>query len=315
MALARRLAAHDVARRVASACLLACCAATPALAAGPAISPPPWRELHFHARKLILTADSWVRIEIESAATARSELVALSVPAPVEPAGDEIARVELESSLLGRRSRNTVWLEPATAAVLQTTIRDIGRRPRLKVQRFGAKGVLISRTTPAHGEEGLPSDRWSQRSESPLAFPDVDRGGVPVSDSVALFWILASGRIARPGDAVELAVIARSTLLVARVEARATREIELDFDEHAPSATRHVGGRVPGLELAVDAHPLAAGEEGADLEFLGMRGSVRILFDPARRLPVEVSGAVPNAGTVVVRLQDVTLREGGVSAP
>jgi len=72
---------------------------------------------------------------------------------------------------------------------------------------------------------------------------------------------------------------------------------------------RHVEAMVRALELTVDAEPVDPGGSGDDLEFLGMKGSVRIVLDPERRAPIEVSGRVPGAGTVVVRLQGVTLRE------
>ena len=104
-------------------------------------------------------------------------------------------------------------------------------------------------------------------------------------------------------------MVSRGQLLVAKVVAKAACRLDLEFEEHGGAGSRHVEAKADGLELAVDARPLDPAAGRADLEFLGMKGSVRILFDPARRLPVEVSGNVPNAGTVVVRLQDVTLRE------
>jgi hypothetical protein len=295
--------------RVAAVLLLAQSPAV--LAGGGAAEPdvPRWRELHFQARKLIVTADTWVRLDVLSAAAAAKELVVLAGPAPLAPRGERVVRVELETSLLGRRTRNSAWLEPASAAVLQTVSRDIGTRPRLKIQRFGEEGVAIARSTPGRGEEGLPSDRWTQRSAATLVLPAVGRAGVPVSDSVALFWILASGRLARPGDTVEVTVLSRSRLLVASVVVKAAHRLDLDFDERSAAGDRHVGERLDGLELAIDARPLDPAAGGADFEFLGLKGSVRILLDPTRRLPVEVSGAVPNVGTVVVRLQDVTVRD------
>jgi hypothetical protein len=293
----------------AAALLLALCPAAAALAAPAEPEAPRWRELHFQARKLIVTADSWVRLDVLPAAAAAKELLAIAGPTPLAPRGERVVRVELESSLLGRRTRSSAWLEPASAAVLQTVSRDIGSRPRLKVQRFGEEGVAIARSTPAHGEEGLPSDRWTQRSVATFAFSASGCGGAPVSDSVALFWIIASGRLARPGDAVEVAVLSRGRLLLATVTVKGARRLELDFEERAAAGARHVGERVDGLELALDARPLDPAAGGADFEFLGMRGSVRILLDPTRRLPVEVSGNVPNAGAVVARLQDVTVRD------
>ena len=268
-----------------------------------------WRELHFHAHKLIFTAEVRVRAELVAAATTAAELAVVEGHAGVPPGGEQVVRLELESSMLGRHSSNTALLEPDTAAALQSASRESGRRARFKLQRFTGDGLAITRGRPAEGEEKLPEARWSKRSFEFRLFAPVERDAAPVSDSLALFWVLATAPLERPGDAWRLHLVSDGRLLRVTVKAVAQVQRTLDFDERRGAVKRHVEATIRALELTIDAAPVDPAGAGGDLEFLGMKGSVRIVLDPERRVPLEVSGRVPGAGTVVVRLHDVTLRE------
>ena len=279
-----------------------------ALAGGaPAPERPAWRELHFRARKFIFTADTTVKVELAPAEAAARALAAASGHTPVMPACGQVARIELDTTGLGRHTRNTVWIEPTTAAALQTSSQELGNRARYKTQRFTDLGVAVARYAPARGEEDRPADRWTLHSDSFVPFPEADRGGVVVSDSVALFWILATRPLAKPGDSTQVLVMSRDQLLLVEIAVAATRSIRLDIDERTASGSRHVRESVEGLELTVSGSRFGPDKAESDLEFLGFTGKVRILLDPARRVPVEISGRVPKAGTVTVRLHDATL--------
>jgi len=294
---------------------VALAAALAAGAAGGEAPPAPlspqrlrWSELTFKARKLIFTAEIRVEAELVPATTAAAEMEEADVLAAVRPAGDEAVRLELESSLLGRHSTNTVLLDPGSAAALQSRSRESGKRARVKTQRFTAEGIAVARARPAEGEERLPEERWSRRSTELVPLP-VGEGGPAVSDSVALFWVLATAPLERPGDAHHLRLVSEGRLLEVTVKVVRLVQRHLEIAERQGAVRRHLEKTVQALELAVDAAPVAPGGSGDDLEFLGMKGSVRIVLDPERRAPIEVSGRVPGAGTVVVRLQGVTLRE------
>ncbi len=265
-----------------------------------------WCELHFHARKFIFTADTTVKVELISAEMAVRELAAAPGHAPVMPADAQIVRIDLDTTGLGRHTHNTVWIEPMTGAALQTTSQEFGRRARYKTERFTDAGVAVVRNAPASGEEGQPADRWTKHSNEFIPFPDGDRQSVAISDSVALFWILATCPLAKPGDVTQVVVASRDQLVRVKISVAATRQIELDFDEHTSGSSRAIKETVAGLELTVTGSRFGHDAGKGDLEFVGFRGAVRILLDPTRRVPVEISGSVPMAGTVTVRLQDVT---------
>jgi|WetSurMetagenome_2_1015567.scaffolds.fasta_scaffold166135_1 hypothetical protein len=265
-----------------------------------------WKELHFRARKLIFTADTTVRVELVPSEAALRTLAAAPGHAPVMPAGAHVVRIELDTAGLGRHSRNTAWIEPGTGAALQTTSQEFGRRARFKTQRFTLDGVAVARYAPARGEEDRPADRWTQHADTFVPFPATDRQGAVVSDSVALFWILATRPLARPGDSARVLVLSRDQLLQVDISVAAVHPVTLDFDEVGGGGRRAVNDAVPALQLTLSGSRVG-GDVAGDLEFLGFKGNVRILLDAGRRVPVEISGTVPKAGFVTVRLQDVTL--------
>ena len=282
---------------------------TSAALAGGSLAPEclTWRELHFRARKFIFTADTTVKIRLVPAEAALQALAAAPGHTPVMPGGGHVVRIDLDTTGLGRHTRNTVWLEPTTGAALQTNSQEFGGRARFKTQRFTLDGVAVARYAPARGEEERPADRWTVHSDSFVPLPEADRNGAVVSDSVALFWILATGQLARPGDATQVLVLSRDQLLRVDIAVSAARQIRLDIDEHGGGGRRAVDAAVAGLQLTMSGSRVGAGGAAGDLEFLGFQGNVRILLDAQRRVPVEISGTVPRAGNVTVRLKDLAL--------
>jgi hypothetical protein len=266
-----------------------------------------WRELRYHARKLIFTAETRVWADLLSTGAAAQELAAAAGHEPVGAAGERVAKVEIDTEALGRHSRNTVLVEPESGAALQATSREFGKRARLKTQRFTAGGVAVVRVRPAPGEEKHPVERWSRRSEEFLAFPPDDGADAVITDSVALFWVLATGPLERPGDTLRVRLMSGGRLVAVTIAAVAVTRARVDIVELRAETKRRVAETVTALELTVKPDYRSAAAPDDDIEFLGMRGGVRILLDPVRRVPLEVSGRVPSAGAVTVRLQGVTL--------
>jgi hypothetical protein len=266
-----------------------------------------WSELRYHARKLIFTAETTVRAELVAAVPATAALASSGGHDPVVPAGDRLARIEIDTEAFGRHSRNTVLVDPASGAALQATSREFGKRARLKTQRFTADGVAVVRARPEAGEEKHPVERWSRRSEEFLPFAAGGDAGGAITDSVALFWLLATGSLERPGDTLRVRLMSGGHLVAVTIAVVKVTPTRVELVERRNGTTRRVADTVQVLELTVKPDAGNAASSDGDLEFLGMRGGVRILLDPGRRVPLEVSGRVPSAGAVTVRLQEVAL--------
>ena len=282
------------------------------LAAAPGESLAPerlrWSELRYHARKLIFTAETAVTAELVAAGPATAALASSGGHDPVVPARDRLARIEIDTEAFGRHSRNTVLVEPASGAALQATSREFGKRARLKTQRFTVDGVAVVRARPEAGEEKHPVERWSRRSEEFLPFPAGGDESGAITDSVALFWLLATGPLERPGDTLRVRLLSGGHLVAVTIAVVRVTRTRVELVErragYEPPRRRDGGGARGDREARLTGMPPSP---DGDLEFLGMRGGVHILLDPVRRAPLEVSGRVPSAGTVTVRLREVAL--------
>jgi hypothetical protein len=294
-------------RRLAAAAALALLA-WPAAASDdrpPARPPPRWSELRFVARRLLLTAETTVRVS--EVAVGDTALVDVPGLAGRTPSGDRVARVEVESRLLGRHTVAAVLLDPLDGAALQSVTREFGKRAREKVQRFGAAAVAVARARPAEGETRLPVERWSRRSSERLPLPAAAPGEPLATDSAALLWLLATAPLARPGDTLPVRLWSGGRVIAAEVRVEARTQAVLAIRERRGGRDRDVERTVPALVLVIAAAGPGDGAEDEEVEVLGLRGRVRVVLDAERRFPIELAGRVPKAGAVTVRLQEAAL--------
>jgi hypothetical protein len=295
-------------RRLGAAAAALVLLALPAGAAdgGAAIpAPPRWSELRFVARKLLLTAETTVRVaEIAAGDAGLVDVPGLDGRAP---AGPGVARVEVDSRALGRHTVTTALLDATDGAALQTVTRESGKRAREKVQRFAADTVAVTRARPAAGQEKLPVARWSRRSAERLPLPAAAPGEPPMTDSAGLFWLLATAPLVRPGDTLPVRLWSGGRVIATEVRVKARTQAALAIRERRNGAVRAVERTVPALELVIAAAGPGDGAEDEEVELLGLRGRVRVVLDAERRFPIELSGRVPKAGAVTVRLQEATL--------
>ena len=283
--------------RVAAAAVAVLAAALPVVAAG---SEPPWQRLEFRAKKLFLSADA--AVEFDSAAAL--------------PVGDRCAgrpslpasapRIRIESSMLGRRSESSLWFAPESLKAYMRVQEERGSRNRYKSYTFCQSSVAAERATPNAGEAGLPVSEWTHRY--PLVH-EVPAGlAAPLSEPSALLHLV--GRLAavpaEPGEASRTVPVFSNNQVLA---------VRIDRDPEAVPAVPgfSIGGGPTPEEVTLvrfTLTPVAVGGEGRaeDFELLGLEGAIEILAARELQLPVSISGRLPPAGRVTVRLRHVELR-------
>ena len=284
--------------RAAGAGVAVLAVALPVVAAG---SEPPWQRLEFRAKKLFLSADAAVEFD-GRAALPVGDRCAGSPPLP-----DSAALIRIESSMLGRRSLSSLWFDPESLEAHIRVQEERGSRNRYKSYTFCEGTVEAERATPNAGEADLPVGEWTHRY--PLVH-DVPAGlAAPLSEPSALLHLV--GRWA--ALAVEPGVAASRTVPV--FSNRQVLAVRVDRDPEAVAA-------VPGFEITggpspeeltlvrFTLTPMAVGEDGRaeDFELLGLEGAIEILAARELQLPVSISGRLPPAGRVTVRLRHVELR-------
>lgn len=285
---------------------------SPALARGAAeaLAPGrvPWREVSFQGSKFAISLRADLALEPISSALARQELLP-SVRGPgIEPPEDGALVVSLGSEVLGRRSDIRLLIDPRTGAALQRVQTDSGRKQRIKSLRYGEAGISTVRTRPAEGQKGLPAERWTDVREGTEDYPAMPEGGLRVSDPTALFYVIASSGLRRPGDTVQVPIFSDDRILMVEAKALDLRRVEVDYERVDGEASRRIQGPATALRLSLDARAVGADGEAANFELAGLRGDVEMLLDPESRIPLALSGKVPYAGTVSIRVRRVVER-------
>lgn len=273
-------------------------AAVPVAATG---SEPPWQRLEFRAKKFFLSADAAVEFDAAASLPADERCGA----GPSLPAS--AARIRIESSMLGRRSESSLWFDAESLKAHIRVQEERGSRNRYKRYAFCQGAVEAERATPNAGEAGLPVASWTHRY--PLVHEVPAELASPLSEPSALLHLV--GRLAALQG--EDGAASRTVPVFSNRQVLAVR-----IDRHPETIPALPGFSVAGgpapEELTLvrfTLTPLAVGPDGRveDFELLGLEGEIEILAARELQLPVSISGRLPPAGRVTVRLRHVELRE------
>ncbi len=268
-----------------------------------------WEHLRYRASKFFLTAYSDVRYTTLPAAEAKALLIATPRDAAVHPAGPEVARLSLETSFAGRASRVDLWLDPGDAAALQRLKVRFGKKAYRKTYRFTDRGVHGHRIAPRDaGEAGLPHAQWGKVQTPYYELPEAAECPL-VIEPTALFYLVASAPL--DVGTKPLAACAFSDKQFYGVTLRAVERVPLKVEyevEAADGTTRREQGQREVIRIAVEPRSFDPESTAEDFEFLGLEGAVGLYLDPATRIPVQVSGRLPGAGRVEVKLVQAALR-------
>jgi len=265
-----------------------------------------WTELQFRARKMGFSLTAKMELAAPSADAAAKALVVPVEGTAVAP-GASIRSIRLQSGFVGRNSEITVFFDPATGQALQLEQLDSGKRNRFRVARFCAEGIDAQRREPEEGETKRPHAEWSKSSHRWEAYPGWAGDDLLVSDPTALFYVAAAAPLEKPGDRYQVPVFTRGNLILVEMTVRAVDRVQVDYTTGAGGNSR-VKGAAEALRISLDAQHLDPDSDESDLELMGLRGDVEMLVDRETRLPLELSGKVPIAGRVKVRLVEAKLR-------
>lgn len=272
-----------------------------ALAWPAAAADPPWQRLEFQAKKLFLSADA--AVEFDPAAQLPPDERCEGKPHMPGSA----ARIRIESTMFGRRSASSLWFDPESLKAHLRVQEERGSRNRYKRYTFCHGSVEAERATPNPGEAGLPVAEWTHRY--PLHHPVPAGLAAPLSEPSALLHLV--GRLA----ALSYGAGEQTSWTVPMFSNRRVLAVRIERDPEiltAPSSFSVTGGQAPAqLTLVRFAMtPEVYGPEGSaqDFELLGLEGAIEIVAAKELQVPVSISGRLPPAGRVTVRLRHVKLR-------
>ncbi len=265
-----------------------------------------WSRLELEATKFFMTARSEVVLATRPAAEAAADLIAPGKGRGLAPRGAESGRIDIRSRFLGRDSRVRFWFDPGDARALQRSSYDRSKkRRRHRTYRYTGGGVFSRTLRPAGGEEGRPHGRWTDVQDKYFA-TSRQRGRAAVTEAAGLLYLVPAGDFRFPGDSARVSVFTRGKVREVDVTVTGRERLRVDYVEVSGGRERSVRGTVDALRVAVRPRA-AAGEERPDFKLLGLEGDIDIYLEPRSRAPLLVSGRIPGAGRVRLRLQRAVL--------
>ncbi len=265
-----------------------------------------WRELRFAAHKLGVSANIDVRL-VTSPAPAGPAAPDAAAGAPKTAAGADFV-LESTTHLPGRTFVAREVLDPLHAAAREIVDTETGARHHRKTYTFFERGFLLDVREPdSLGQMVAPPESWTRTTRTFSPYPEGLPAGATVTSPAGLLWVASGAHLDAPGDSVVVYVMVQAR--VERVTARVVdvAAVPVDFLEESFAGLTPVRGQRRVLRVVATGEPVGAGGASA-FRLFGLEGDIAILWDPERRLPVELAGQVKMLGQVEVRLVSVTLR-------
>jgi hypothetical protein len=270
-----------------------------------------WSQLGYRASKFSITVLFDLELQAQPSAQVSRALIDPAEGVGLRPAGTEALLITLEGKGLGRRSELSLWLNPIDASSLQRTQFETGRRlkhHRQRTLRFTRKGVYSITRRPEHGESKQPYEQWSRVSEDTRRFPRLGESQGVVTEPTALFYVLSTAALDKPGDRSHVHVFSKNRVMRVELQVEEEAKIGVEYLEESAGGQRMVKGQVDVLRISLNGHGLDPETSGRDFQFLGLRGDVSVFLDKKLRVPVQFSGNIKYAGKGNVKLRRVVLR-------
>lgn len=261
-----------------------------------------WSRLEYKASKFGLSITSRISLGTVSTKRAEEDLIPAGEYPGISPAGPEVLRLRILSSVLGRDSTSDLWFDPLRAVAYQTVQLTTGSRHRYRAYRFTDRGVYSLLRKPEKGQEQLSPDLWSDTHGQHFPHPKWAGERLVVTSPTALFYILSVADLSRVGDHLEIPVFSRTNVDLLIIKVEEVERLKVNYVDVSAAGEKRIKVRMDTLRLSLRARPLDA-SASSEFELIGLQGDVEIHLDPRTRVPLEISGRVPRAGKVRIRLK------------
>ncbi|MDX1382240.1 MAG: hypothetical protein R3190_01285 [Thermoanaerobaculia bacterium] len=261
-----------------------------------------WTELELRARKLGFGMRVSVSLAVTDGKSVVDEMTRPDGFAGLDPSGHRVVRLVMDRRGVGGPAESTLWIDAGDAGAYQYRELQAGKRQRYRLRRYAESAIWSQRRAPVPGEEALQAERWSDVAEEVLELDGGARGDLALTEPLGLFYVVAAAGLDQAGDALRFPAFSRGRRIEveARVLGRVVEEVGYERGDG--------GGRVKGarelIRIVIRALDTDGDAEGR-LRFLGLRGDIELLLDPETRAPLQISGRVPRAGAVKVRVREM----------
>lgn len=271
-----------------------------------------WSHLHYGASRGIAT----LNVDLDLAAVPAGQLdqakaAADGLPGLVVPHGQVLelrARIHLKHLFGDYITDDRVWFNGHDAGAVQRRKERTGNKEYVKTYRYQPTGTHRKRVRPADkAQRKKPAADWTDRSLDTYNYGAARQQCKVVSEPGLLFFV-ASAHDFSDNRPVQLCVFSDDSLFHMTIEPVGRETIPVDYSLTKNGKRTRVKEDLLALRLRVTPTLLPGGSDKADFEILDFKGSQDLFVDPARRLPVRISGSLPGMGRGDVNVDAVTLR-------
>ena len=271
----------------------------------------PWTALEMSARKFGMTATISVRMALVSTKQTQPDWLPSEEPGTVLARGREVLLVESTAQFEGRAFDEKTWIDPTSNAAIQIVDTETGVKNHRKVYRLLTSGFVLERREPAGATETtLPPQLWSLVSRTRSTYSPAPPAGSVVTGALGLVCTVPADRLSAPGDRATFYVLVRDQLEEVVLAVDRVEPFQAEFVEEGASSRTQVKAPLDAVAITVASRPLDA-STGTMFRVFGLERSIRVVFEPTRRLPLQITGQLGMIGQFTINLERVATRPPG----
>jgi len=275
----------------------------------------PWTALFYQAKNFMVDVIVDVQLEPQSA----EEVNAVLIKSHQRP-GIQIPNTgayKLTNSIIidpifqaPVKIANQVWFDPGDATALGRIRLRRGEDDFKKIYRFTPQGVFRHRKEPKDQQEAREDpEKWTDVRDTFYAYNLDQLGCVNVSERLLLIYIASADQQLESNNPLSLCIFAKRQLFQVQLKPAGLHSVQIDYIEKNGQAQNRRQQEVQALKIILETQPLESDLEAVEnFSFLGFHSDIAFFVDPASRLPIQISGVIPRAGKVTVKLNEVRLR-------
>jgi hypothetical protein len=205
---------------------------------------------------------------------------------------------------------NQVWFDPVDATALGRIRLRQGEDDQKKVYRFTQQGVFRHRKEPKDQKEAQKvPEKWTDVKDSFYSYSLDQLGCINVSERLLLTYIVSAVEGLENNKPLVLCIFGKRQLFRVQLKSAGLHPVEIDFVEKKQLTEHRRQDEVEAHKIILESQPLEADlDEVENFSFLGFQKNIALFVHTASRLPVQISGEIPMAGKVTVKLHEVQLR-------
>ena len=277
-----------------------------------------WCRLSFEGQGSGAKLKSSIRLAPQSIRDFESLWQANPKSLPLPAGGEEAYSMEIRAEI--NLSLNTtlkisdqVWFDPKQAQALYRTRERRGSRDDFKnTYWFTGEGVHRYHIEPeSKGEASKKPEKWSVEKTSLYGFDLNELGCQQVSESSLLIYIASAYFTDKDKEPLSVCVFGRRQLHQVQMAVDGVQSVTVDYKVNkggTKAVKKGKKGKIEVLRVKLTTKALKSTlKSPEEFSFLGLEKNISIDLETKSHVPVQLNGNIPRAGTVNLKLSEVTL--------